>query len=413
MSSVNPTNLIVQKALAAESRQALRFANDFPSELTIGQIIKGKVLRSYQEGRYAVEFGGQEKVVDSAIPLKKGEILYGRVVGLDEQVTLQRIHSEPPANNAQQASPNALYSALGSGVAGKLEAFLAQHNITLPPNVKTLLQSLMKAASKPDLMLTSALVLQKIGLQQNPELLRAVYRVLSEQNSRIEPAKINTAALNIGQNTETNQQAISQLMAALSSKATVGDRAGSDNLDSADADVEQLDNDSADKLFAKAVGEDGATDSQEKQEQQLGRFVLNTQTDGSVAHRLLAFPVWLGDRLVEVEMALFSQRERQGQAKGDIQYQRLVFSLDSEVLGHMEISVGLANRNLKIDIASDNEEATQWLAHYMPELKASLADADWQIDELSYRTHFTDAENNVLASVVNHYVSQDSLSRLL
>ena len=31
---------------------------DFASKLTLGQIIKGRVLRSYEGGRYAIDFGG-------------------------------------------------------------------------------------------------------------------------------------------------------------------------------------------------------------------------------------------------------------------------------------------------------------------------------------------------------------------
>ena len=46
---------------------------DFAARLTLGQIIKGRVLRAYDQQRYAVEFDGQRRTVDSAVPLTVGE----------------------------------------------------------------------------------------------------------------------------------------------------------------------------------------------------------------------------------------------------------------------------------------------------------------------------------------------------
>ena len=70
--------------------------------------------------------------------------------------------------------------------------------------------------------------------------------------------------------------------------------------------------------------------------------LLNTQSEGSVGHRLSHFPLWFGDRLVEISVALFSQ-QAQSCGEDGIRHRRLVLSLETASLGHLEITVSLAD----------------------------------------------------------------------
>src|SRR4051794_27821265 len=99
---VDSLPLIPSQLARGASSISFTSGDDFASKLTLGQIIKGRVLLSYEGGRYLVDFNGHQKVVDSAVPLRSDEILYGRVIGLSEKVELQRIYAsvQTPAAGA-------------------------------------------------------------------------------------------------------------------------------------------------------------------------------------------------------------------------------------------------------------------------------------------------------------------------
>jgi hypothetical protein len=87
----------IPPSLAAAGGDSLVLRGDplLLEKLTLGQIIKGRVLRSYEGQRYLMHFEGQERIVDSAVPLRTGDILHGRVIGLGERIELQRVAVQP------------------------------------------------------------------------------------------------------------------------------------------------------------------------------------------------------------------------------------------------------------------------------------------------------------------------------
>jgi hypothetical protein len=411
-----------QGLTGAGQRLVLQPDPEFASTLTLGQIIKGKVLRQYEGNRYAVSFGGREKVVDSSIPLRNGEILYGRVIGLDDKVQLQRVYAD--RSQSVQPAPDSTAGLIATPAESRVLRLFEQYRAALGAGDLRMLGQLVRTASQPELMALSGLVLNKLGMTLQPVLVRALYRVLHEAKPAAldETANAGVLTADAGKDGAVfNREAIEQLARALSPmqmKTQTQERREPDAAEGRDAD--------ADGMSAVATGNDGAAmsaasddghqffDTPAGQEWLLGRFLLNVQSEGSVAHRLASFPIWFGDRLIEVEMALFTQQRDTGQEdSGDIQYRKLVFSLDTEGLGHVEISVHVANRNLRVIVATDNEPATGELAQYLPDLKHELAAFGWQLDELSYRTTESDLQGNVIRSVVEHYISQDSLSRLM
>lgn len=403
-----------QGMLRAEQRFSLTPDADFASKLTMGQVLKGKVLRHYEGSRYAVSFGGQEKVVDSAVPLRTGEILHGRVIGLGEKVQLQRVFpgddglQKPASSQLAQGGFNA-----SSDEAAALKLF-EQYQAKLSSIDLQVLGKLMRSVSRPDLVAVSGLILSKIGVRLDTLLLRSLYRVLSENKpplpGRGEPAAALAASESVP-GAPVNAAVIERLAAALSSRRSQEQQ----SMPQGDGPDEEL-------LPARAATgfeedtrspDDDDPDSQGRREWELGRFLLNAQGGGSVAHRLRSFPIWFGDRLVEVDIALYSQLQQGHQHENGIRYQKVVFSLNTDSLGHVEISVHVANRNLRMAITADDEFATEQLARYLPELKAVLAGSGWRLDEVSYETVENDLRGNVLGSVVEHYISQDSLSRLM
>jgi hypothetical protein len=159
-------------------------------------------------------------------------------------------------------------------------------------------------------------------------------------------------------------------------------------------------------------GGDARQGDSERREWELGRLILNAQNEGSVAHRFLTFPVWFGERMVEVKVALFAQRD--GSTSGDgIRHRKLVFSLDMERLGQVEITVQAADRHLRLRIASENGRSVAALSGYLAELKSTLSEFEWQADEIEYIALDKDDQGNVSRAILTHHITPDSLSRLM
>ena len=141
-------------------------------------------------------------------------------------------------------------------------------------------------------------------------------------------------------------------------------------------------------------------------------LLLNTQSGGSVSHRLTSFPVWFGDRLVEVSLAQFSQRDETAKP-GGIRHRRLHISIETERLGHIELTVQAANRRLRVEIGAQSEHTATTLSRYLSELKGALGEAGWEVDQVDYATIDRDQESGVVSSVVEHHISHDSVNRVM
>src|SRR4051812_30947362 len=101
-------------SVGSQTASAINFSvaggDDFAGKLQLGQIIKGRVLRHYEGGRYAVDFDGREKVVDSVVPLQTGDVLHGKVIGLGERVELERVRgSVQPTARENALAPEAKF----------------------------------------------------------------------------------------------------------------------------------------------------------------------------------------------------------------------------------------------------------------------------------------------------------------
>ena len=61
------------------------------------------------------------------------------------------------------------------------------------------------------------------------------------------------------------------------------------------------------------------------------------------------------------------------------------FSLDAGTIGPVHITIGLSASAVSVRISSDQAESAFFLSAWLPELKATLEDADFAVEELSVR----------------------------
>lgn len=379
--------------------------DDFAQQLSMGQILKGKVLRSYDGGRYLMEFGGQQKVVDSSVPLKTGELIHGRVVGLGDKVELKRLvlsDDASPEQQAQTAQP-------GNFLSSKWDALLLdamqKFQVRFTAQERSAIISQMKKAQQPQLVMMSAMALSKQHIPISEQLLQ----LLSELQARKQNLSLLPA-----------DQLAPQLAAA---ESTVSGHAGSLSLlVNALMKLMQEQQDMAAQLapqppVATDTGEQQAATGDELNSEHNDQFafnwrLLNTQIDGSVQHRVHTLPIWLGDRLVEVNIAIYEQRQQHG-SQAKLSFRKIIFSLQLDTLGQLDIEMAMENKHLRLNVSADSHEATQHLLEHAHELNEELNDSGWALDEIGYATRSRDEMGHVAASVIEHYLAQDSLSRLM
>ena len=152
--------------------------------LTVGQILKGRILRHYGESRYGVSFSGQERVVDSAVPLSVGDVLSGKVLGVsDHAVSLQLVQTT-------KASATDIPDQLQKQKSGEkfaqstIAALIEQTRVQIDQSGIDAISKAAKEFAEPEMAIKIGLYLAKLGLPISRELVMAIgQRILEPQAS--------------------------------------------------------------------------------------------------------------------------------------------------------------------------------------------------------------------------------------
>lgn len=385
--------------------------DDFAGKLQLGQIIKGRVLRHYEGTCYGVDFNGREKVVDSGVPLQTGEILYGKVVGLGDKVELERIRVPASQPVREEATPNARPWSMG-GDTGKLVAELfEQYQGRLTPEQTQVIEQSVRGAGDKQSMALSGLLLNKLGVNIAPELLKAVYELL-----RTDPHRglfaLGDQALAL-QTTGIEPEAARDA-ASTSPVAALAEALKQFVEASPEKDMQERlrgPGEPADRKSSQQADSTRDPQSQAGGGFDLGRWLLNVQTGGSVGHRVNTVPLLVNGRLVELDIAVFEQREGRQQKEGT-RHRQLSFSLRSEQLGNVEAHLVLTGDHMKMTLGSAREATAESLSAYSPDLMQQLKADGWHVDELNYEVKPAQGAG-VARAVLQHVVTQDSVSRLV
>lgn len=413
---INPAFTQNRPPSSAEASLLFKADADALATLTLGQIIKGRVLRSFEGQRYLMEFSGQEKVVDSAVPLRIDEVIHGRVVGLGERIELKKINVE--SSDLPQApgeGENAIDLALYSSKSARLvQELFTRYQARIDPSEMDLLERTVARAARPDLMALSGLILTKLGLRLAPEFLRSVFGALAKNTAeplfaaRDEVVRLAVADV-VMPDSESDTAAFG---AALQRVVTQGAQLAWQPAKEREVDV---DSEPAFDAGAQSGDEHGHQQrpGPEGIDRTLARWILNTQTGGATAHRVATLPLLINDRLVELDLALFEQmpREEQQPEQG-LTHRQVVLSLDTDGLGRVEVKAQLASDHIRVAVTTDSSETTQFMSSHATSLSTQLQSLGWQVDELSYVTLAHVGMNAVMHSVVEHVIAPGSVSRM-
>ena len=404
-----------QTSSGVDRSLVFRADSDFGSTLTLGQIIKGKVLRHYDDSRYGVNFGGREKVVDSTTPLKVGDMVQGRVIRLDDKVHLQRIVDGQNPEKQQASNQERGILQQGSSRGEEIAALFSRYQASLSASDQNLISKLQGRLGRSGLVATSALVQSKLGLPLEAPLIEAIHRVLQQLESGRRGAT-SDIGIQLQGGTEASQPDSSLVQKMGPLLAQLAELIPTATNDDSEAINDGVDN-STGSTGAHGERQDTGGGNQ-SQEWLFGQWLLNTQSEGAVGHRFMRIPLWFGDRLVEVSLALFTQRDMNNQPQDTLEqalrYRKAVFTLDTENLGHVEIEVLAADRHLNLEINAESLKIAETLGAQLSMLAASLVDHGWHVDEIRYQVQEgSDSNNGVARAVVEHYINQDSFSQLM
>lgn len=415
---MNVTNIM--QALNDSSGKAnhslfIQNENSFRDTLTLGQVIKGKILRQYDGGKYLVDFSGEKKVVDSAIPLKIKDIITGRVVGLGDKIQLQKLNQSRPDDTVSKAVNDVSFQSIKNVDEKSLHQLFNKFNEKISVKQRADVAINMRSAGNRELMALSALLARKIGVGLEQEYIKSIYSVLKHGKPEylrniVSMPEMNTEIRSEEKNvSEMSHKSVTVLAQILKELNYIEDLYESDtdfNID------KELNDESGAMAVQNVTSKKQQAEDKQRNEWLLGSILMNVQSDGKVSHSLKTFPIWLGGRVVEVTMSMFSQQQERNESQG-IRYQKIVFSLSTETLGHVEISVKLSDKSLMIDVKSGSDQTTDIMSAYVGELRVMLSDLGWNISDINYQTVDMEQSAEVIRSVVNHYISQESMNQLM
>ncbi|MCB5191871.1 flagellar hook-length control protein FliK [Methylobacillus arboreus] len=378
-------NTATQTIHAAEKEQWLQ-------SLTNGQIIKGRILRQYSEGRYGVSFAGQERVVDSAIPLSVGDVLQGKVLGVSENSVSIRLLS----GRAEQ-QPDAREQ---GEVGQQAHDVLDQAKASLSAVQRQAVLEVAARFADPDNAIQAGIFLAKLGL---PVSRQAVEMVLKKLQADLPLASV-------GSLDELPELAFVAPNAKLPEQA-VPDSEVIDTLQNffiqhwqQQASLRGIGRDD-DKfgLFAETSGE-GA----DQREQPTLFSIFNTQTGANVLHRLHALPVMIDGQLREFDLALFDQQD--SSSHEEVSSRRIQFNLQTE-FGLVALDARIVNQHVSLQIAAQSSQMVEMLDDHVDTLKDNLKEAGWSLDHVE--NQFDAVMQQPARQIVEHVLAQDSLRMVI
>ncbi len=397
--SLQPISGTALPAALAGSAHLLRFQSDATAlkTLELGQVIQARVMRVFQGGRYLVDFNGQERVVDSTIPLQQGEVLRGRVVALDEQVVLEKMLAAPAAlpqaDAGQAAAAPAWLQRLGDAQA--LALFRQFSGVLTPPEWQGLDSSARTLGGNA--VVLAALTLKRNALPLAPELLQMLAQAQPGASLLAPGRQLLEVAL---------------LPASAATPAHLH------------ADAEQLARLVEDELAAaqtllrhEADQQHGGGQNPPDQQRDaalwaaLASTMLNAQQPGALAHRLMSLPLAIDGRLVELQLALFDDAE-QAALMPELRQRTVRIALDLDSLGRVALLARVVNRHLSVEISVASEEGAAMLGEHDRQLSGLLTKMAWTLDGASYQVAATAPAggNALVRSVMQRMVAGDNFS---
>jgi hypothetical protein len=347
------------------------------SAFTVGQRLEVTVLRPQGANSYLVLLAGEQHLMESSVALASGIRVSALVVAVGEQLALRYLGSDSRQGTADDA-PDASEPSLS----GLLQALASRYKVTLDNPDRDLLQRAVRRAADPTAMALGGLFLAKIGAEVDRPSLDALYEAQTQAPPSATPAG---SARSVNPPVDLERVSMSELSELLSSALPT-----------------QVDDASA------AQGEGLGAHSGGEEPSRSAQSLLNRQDDGAVIYRYGSLPVLVSGRLMELELALFQQREpREGEAR----LRRLVMTLDTETLGPLQIEARSLNERLVIRFTGRSAQAAAHLAPYGRDVEQLAARLGWAVDGVEYE--YASGSARAATQIIRHVLNSETIDSVL
>jgi hypothetical protein len=388
------TPLVRQASKAYDDLSLVTSQQDWLKTISLGQIIKGKVLKVYDGNRYGIMMGGQERVVDSTIQFQAGQQFSAKVTDIQgEKVSLKL--SERQLN--QQSSATSIAHDHPESV---LESLASQFNLRLTDIQKQRVEGIARTFRQEPFAIKVALYLAKLGLPITESLIREIIK--SAQNtSRAITLETATSQAALPAHGDGNL-ALYQTIAA----AFAGERLQED----ADGQATQEDTHEASvgAGYAPALPfEQRDSGFDDGGEQSPLMKLLNIDTQGAIAHTFDVLSIIVNDRLLEFDIAFFDQAHSHD---GVTSSKQLVFELET-LLGKVGVVAKLVNNRLSLAFNAEQPALMDVLQQQKEAFAETLTKAGWVLEQ----AHYVAQADQTLAigAVIDHVLAQGSMEKVL
>lgn len=374
--------------------------------ITAGQILKGRVLRVYTDNKYGVDFGGQERIVDSAVPLSKGDLLTGRVLGVNDHTVSMKIVSnvlsDPSKNDRPLLAKKVEYK---SPVAVEADKF----NVNLNQLQELAIVNAANRSVNATVAIRAGLYLAKLGLPITAELIRSITdRVLDSQNTNFMEfdKKLPELTSNIAI-IETQQSNATQTLEYLKN-FFLDDfnlkKQGTDFTEQNQVEVPPRFHLESQTDKSNLNGNQNEM-TDKKRLSQLFSKIFNVSNGSHAQHRFQTLPIIIDGKLIEFDVAFFDQMP-QDSTNLVLKSKCLKFGLKTE-FGLLNLEARVVNDRLNITFSSDSDYLLSQIESHESDLNLNLTDAGWLVDYIKYKK--AHGEDTAAYDIIKHVLQQNSL----
>lgn len=371
---------------------------DWLKSISLGQIIKGKVLKVYDTNRYGVMMGGQERIVDSTISFQVGQQLSAKVMDIhDNKVSLKLIERSanrdviPP--NLAESKPQSL-----------VDSLIRQFNMEqLSDTQKQVITDIANTFGNDMFAIKVALYLAKVGLPISEALIKNLLKSADLSTSVVPHQRnlSNTTSTVRTDNLPALYLAIAEILSGKDMSA-VSEKDAEESVNQTDFEQNMPSG-----YTSAADLEKDASSFESDSEQAPFMKLLNIDTDSAIAHSFDVLAIIINDRLMEFDVAFFDQAKAEA---GVTLSKQIVFELET-LAGKVGIVAKLVNNRLSVALNADQPTLLEALQQQQDAFSESLNNAGWILEQMDYAR--SNERTSAMSAVIDHVLMQGSMEMVL
>jgi hypothetical protein len=373
---------------------------DWLKTISLGQIIKGKVLKVYDGNRYGVMMGGQERVVDSTIAFHVGQQLSTKVMDIQGDKVSLKLTERSSGNETFPAKPEQTTAQT------LVDSLIREFNLQrLTTAQQQSIDGIAKSFKQDRFAIKLALYLAKNGLPVSEPLIRNLMK------SAAEPVRLAVLETPVDYADLSRHSAEMPLLYQAIAEAFGGASMHPENENETAPESRTQDGVRDQNVTGgytlASMFQQRESGFDDESEQTPFMKLLNIDTEGAIAHSFDVLSLIINDRLLEFDVAFFDQAHTQ---TGATSSKQIVFELETGA-GKVGVVAKLVNNRLSLAFNAEQSALLEALQQQKETFSETLTEAGWVLEQAHYASHTT--QGSAMAAVIDHVLAQGSMEREL